>query len=348
MSKAAFFEKDENDFQKNFQNAMYALSWKFEPSKQRAPERARLSFTNSTNETTKTQSTLAPKQRNSSCDQFTVLDTEKNEKALQRPSSVSRTSIPNKIFATPTLFSLSYVDKGLAALPAKVLDNRHQINLLDLNMNKFEFFPTDLLLLKNLKILRLDNNRIKSLPNDLTQLQQLEMISLSYNLLQCLPPSLQKLPNLYDLNIEFNLLSSLGPEITDLKSLKALNINKNRLTLFPSAFCDMLSLNELCFEWFKYANPPLPALQRGKEGEQRIQRLREVCKALRQKNSKGLTFLSFLEAVSTSKVNLQTLDDTKKSFLHYAALYEDISVIKYLISVMPALLNLADSEGREK
>lgn len=338
-------DKEDSIVCENNQASIHSLSWKFEVRKQKGQDFHQYSSNNDRKLTGPSPVTNTNQQKYISNDPVAVVETEKNEKGPQRPVSGVRIN-QRKDPLTSTLFSLSYTEKGLTALPAEVIENKDKLNLLDLSVNRFEYFPTDLLFLKSLKVLRLDNNRIKCLPNDFSHLQQLEMLSLSYNLLQYLPSTLCKLPNLYDLNVEFNLINALGPEITDLKSLKVLNINKNRLVLFPSAFCDMVSVNDLCFEWFKYANPPIPARQRGREGEERINKLRETCKELRQKNQKGMNFQAFVETVSTAKVNLQALDDAQKSFLHYSALYEDISVMKFLISSLPALLDLTDKDGQ--
>lgn len=278
-------------------------------------------------------------------DQTKIVEPEnKNIKARRSVSAMRSTSETST--STTNIYALTYVDKELTTVPNEVLENKHQLNILDFNLNKFNSFPSELFLLQNLKVLRFDRNQLKSLPEGICNFQQLEVLSISHNLLQTLPRSLNRLINLCDLNVESNLLHSFGSEISELKSLKVLNINKNRFTLFPTAFCEMSNVVDLCFEWFKYTNPPLPPRQRGPEGEQKIHKLRDICKEVRQKNQPGLDFLLFLDVISTSSVDLTAVDRTQKSYLHYAAIYEDISVMKYLVSNVPSLLDLIDSEGQ--
>ena len=268
----------------------------------------------------------------------------KTQRGPQKPHSLMKHRQPNA--NKQSINSLTYIERQLVTLPSEVLSKQSLINLLDLSVNRFDAIPSQLMQLKMLKILRLDHNRIKSIPTEICQLEQLEVISLSYNFIQVLPKSFSQLNGLQELNIEFNLLDSIEPGLADTPNLRILNMSRNRFAIFPSAFHKMSNLTELTFEWFKYASPPLSSRQRGKAGEARIEQLRVDCKALAEKNQKGVNFPSFLEIVSTEEVKLHTLDESERSFLHYAALYEDVTVMKYMISYMPSLLDKLDVEGQ--
>lgn len=272
-------------------------------------------------------------------------ETEKNDVGPQRPALFLKHYHKQSSDSTE-IMSLSYVDKGLSTLPPEILEQKYEINSLDFNLNKFEFFPLEIVFFKNLKILRLDHNRIKCLPTDLSHMQSLQILSLSYNLLQLLPSTLSKLSQLQELNLEFNLLSSFGSEITDLKTLRIFNINKNRLTVLPSSFCNMLALNEFYFEWFKYANPPLSPKQKGPEGLAKIQIVRDACKQCRQNKQKGLDFSAFVNLFSTGEVDFHCFDLQQRTLLHYSAIYEDISVMKYVLNLHPDFLNQPDADGQ--
>ena len=267
----------------------------------------------------------------------------KSQFGNQKPFSVAKIGLQRSEIAS--LNALSYHRKELTSVPQEVLDKQSTLNLLDLTSNRFVQFPSELLQLTNLKVLRIDHNKIKTLPKGIEQLQSLECFTLSCNLLQFFPSTFSQLNCLIELNFEFNLIDNIDPQIVDLKNLRFVNMSRNRFTQFPSAFFKMSNLIDLNFEWFKYANPPLPSRQRGREGEMRIQKLRDACEKIASTGQKGIDFLEFIRLVSIQEPSLDFLDDMQRSFLHYASLSEDISVMKYLILHKPFLLNLADLEG---
>jgi len=279
--------------------------------------------------------------RNRGMDRFHYFQSIKN-----KPNFNNVIPKPKEYSNEPKNYAVTYVDQNLTKIPSEIFDHRVMLTILDLSKNKFEYFPLEIIQVQSLKVLKLDHNRIKCIPSEIVQLPNLEVLSIGHNQLQSLPLSLNKLTNLRELNLENNLLDYFAEEVTSLPNLKVLNILQNRLTYFPSTFANLTQLKELYFEWFKYSNPPLSHHQKGNDGEIYIQKLRDKCKDNQSKNIKGLSFLDFIEYFSTNGVDLMRIDTQNRTMLHIASLHEDISVIRYLISYVPELLDLIDKDSQ--
>jgi hypothetical protein len=239
-------------------------------------------------------------------------------------------------------YSVAYLDKGLVKIPPQALEKKNIITLLDLSRNKFEYFALEIIQITNLRVLRLDHNKIKCLPGEIFKLSKLEVLSLGYNSLQTLPTNFNKLVNLRELNLQNNLLETFSEELTGLKDLKTLNLLQNKLVHFSTTFRQMTGLTELHFEWFKYCNPPLTQHQKGIEGGKNIARLRELCEL--RKKDKGISFFDFIESFSTNPINLEEIDDQDRTLLHIASTFDDVSVIRYIISNLPSLIDKLDAD----
>ena len=267
----------------------------------------------------------------------------RTNKGPQRPATMVK--LGSQQSDNVNLHSLSYPERGLSVAPKEIAEHKDKLNILDLTSNRFDQFPNEILQLSKLKVLRIDHNKIKTIPSGIGQLQCLECFTLSCNLVQYFPNTMSQLKNLKELNFEFNLIDNIEPHVVDIKSLQVMNMARNRFTQFPCTFYKMSGIVELTFEWFKYCNPPLSNRQRGKDGEQRIQKLRDALEKLAENGQKGVNFLEFLQLMSLATPKLDNLDDAQRSLLHYSALYEDVSVMKYMITNLPFLLDLADLEG---
>lgn len=240
------------------------------------------------------------------------------------------------------VYALQYIDQNLVRMPIEANDQREILNVLDLSVNKLEYFPLEVIHFSNLRVLKLDHNKIKCLPNEIANLMNLEIFSISHNLLSSLVQTLPKLTKLRELNLEANLLEVLAPDVTDCPSLLILNVNQNRLSLFPVAFKKLTKLREFHFEWFKYTNPPMSTKQKR---EDILFKFRTICSQFDSPNKKYFTFQEFLDAISEKKVNLNSFDDYNRTILHTASIYEDISVLKYVMSNIPSLTDLVDKDN---
>jgi len=242
-------------------------------------------------------------------------------------------------------FAAAFVEKSLVKLPSNISEKKELLTVLDLSKNKFEYFPLEISQFVNLRVLRLDYNKIKCIPGEIYKLTKLEILSMAHNSLQTLPSTFSKLTSLKEVNIQSNLLEIFPEEITALKGLTFLNIVQNKLAWFPSSFKNLTNLTELHFEWFKYTKPAMTQFQKGKDGEEVIKRLLWKCAELAEKNIKGMSFLEFIEYFSTHPVNLYDVDVQERTILHTASIYDDISVIRYLISNAPDLIDRLDKDN---
>lgn len=236
-------------------------------------------------------------------------------------------------------------DKGLVRIPANLLDLKATLTTLDISKNKFEYFPLEIVQLQALTTLKLDHNRIKCIPGEVVKLSHLQVFSISHNLIQTLPSNFAKLGSLKELNIEYNILESFNQELTDLTGLESLNILQNRLVNFPCSFKTLGNLTKFTFEWFRYANPPQNAYLNGKDDEHTLKKLRNKCAELSNRNVKNFSFYEFLEFFSYDKVNLKPKNAKSRTMLHIAAVNEDISVLRYLITNVPDLLDMVDRDN---
>ena len=267
----------------------------------------------------------------------------KSQKAILRQLNKSRSFITDTSIKAPNIYALQYIDQNLLKLPPEANKQRLILNILDLSVNKLEYFPLEVIFFENLKVLKLDHNKIKSIPNEFRNLRNLEILSVAHNLIQFLPQTLPRLSEkLIELNIEGNVIENFGNEITDLANLQILNMMQNRFVSFSCSFKDLKKLKELYFEWFKYANPPMSVRQRK---EETLQRLRQLCVEFDQKGKKQLNFVEFLDYLSENKVNIHSIDSYNRNIIYTAALNEDISVLKYILTNSNKNIDIIDKDN---
>ena len=231
-------------------------------------------------------------------------------------------------FRQKGLFSLLQVSKNLIEL--------------DLSSNSLVFFPIELIHLTFLRTLKLDYNEIKSLSYDIDKLTNIEFLSVSNNFLTNLPQNFAKMKNLKVLNIGKNLLKDISP-VCSIKSLEILYIYGNSFTEIPIALKNLENLKEFALEWWKYTEPAInPVIKRPQNN--RI--FEKLFGFLGSKTAKNVDFFEFLRFFSTEKLDFQQKDAKGRTFLHNAALYEELGVLTAISAKNPKLLNLLDKDSQ--
>ena len=275
-----------------------------------------------------------------------------NLETFQHFQSHKNKTLANNIYPLPNEADLRshravavYTDRNLNRLPTELSATRLKFQMLDVSRNSIMDFPIEITQMPWLKSLKLDHNKIKSLPDQISNLVNLECLSLSYNKLENLPEGLCKLSKLNYLDLEGNFLKGFSKEITGLKSLETLNIVHNKLVEFPTDFTTLAHLCEFSFEWLRYAIPHLNTTQKGKEGIYIIKKLQNKCMELSMKSIRTMSFESFIGILSYQKIDISNRDFNKRTILHTATLYGDISVMDYLATKYPHLLDEQDQDG---
>lgn len=284
--------------------------------------------------------------QNVSCDTSFPRFIELHNQASQIPSLsyYNSTKTPPKSRLTgPIKDNTSNHEKqGLSQIPREILERKTPLVSLNLSCNKFEYFPMEILQIKTLCTLKMDHNKLKSLPLEISQLSNLEFFSFSYNSIPFLPVSMTKLTKLKELNVQSNMINTLPIDLENFKDLRNLNILHNYLDSLPTSFGKLSMLQDFCLEWFRYTDPKLPVHQRGLDGEINIKKIREKCNNLQLMNIKTLSIEGFLELFSSKKRDLSALDDFGRTIAHEACLNEDISILKYVLSRTPEIIDACD------
>ena len=231
-------------------------------------------------------------------------------------------------FRQKGLFSLLQVSKNLIEL--------------DLSSNSLVFFPIELIHLTCLRTLKLDYNEIKSLSYDIDKLTNIEFLSVSNNFLTNLPQNFAKMKNLKVLNIGKNLIKDISP-VCSIKSLEILYIYGNSFTEIPVSLKNIENLKEFALEWWKYTEPAInPVIKR----PQNNRVFEKLFNFLGSKNTKNVDFFEFLRFFSTEKLDFQQKDAKGRTFLHNAALYEELGALTAISAKYPKLLNLLDKDSQ--
>ena len=159
--------------------------------------------------------------------------------------------------------------------------NFENIYVLDLRENMLSKLSKSISLLKQLKVLRLDFNPKTFLPNSISLLENLEILTVSNNELRGLPISIQNLIKLKTLKLSSN---KIAIKIGHLKYLECLHLDSNYFSEIPTILNYLKHLNEFCFEWFEYLEPPFQKTNKDNIGKTIIQLI---------KNSLLLRFIVF-------------------------------------------------------
>ncbi len=173
--------------------------------------------------------------------------------------------------------------------------NFENLYVLDLRENKLSKLSKSISCLKQLKVLRLDYNQITFLPNSIGLLENLEILTVSNNELKSLPISIQNLLKLKTLKISNNKISKIPIEIGHLKYLECLHIDSNYFSEIPTTIYYLKHLNEFCFEWFEYLEPPFQKTNKDNIGKTIIQLIKNSLQELLKQNILFCDFHTFVE-----------------------------------------------------
>lgn len=221
-------------------------------------------------------------------------------------------------------------------------------NLVDLNLsyNELADFPKIICQLTQLKFLKLDFNKIETLPNEISAFSNLEFFSISNNKLTTITENIIHLQNLKCFNIGKNYLKQLNIELTCLEHLEVLYIYGNLLESFPSSFRNMINLNEFAFEWFNYTAPSIDTIIKKSSHGNVFTRLFLLCKEMEILKIQEISFINFIQSLSTNPIDFNKSDHKLRNMLHIASLKDEISVISNLTKEFPDLLNQVDKENQ--
>ena len=134
--------------------------------------------------------------------------------------------------------NLGYND--LTSLPNEMSLLANTLNILWLDDNEFQTFPTIVSQLHELQELRISNNCISYIPPVISQLTKLETLALDNNEIQEFPEGILKIPTLRHLWLRQNELPDIPEDINIASSLRTLSLSSNKLLKVP----DSISLLE--------------------------------------------------------------------------------------------------------
>lgn len=163
---------------------------------------------------------------------------------------------------------------GLTEFPPEIFDLAETLEILDLSGNALIELPSDLHLLKKLRIIFCSNNQFTHLPEVLGQCENLSMIGFKANKINHIPENtiptrtlrwfivtdneLKKVPDalgdcshLQKLMLAGNQLTSLPNGMANCHALELLRISANQFTALPDFLFDLPNLT-----WLAYAGNP--------------------------------------------------------------------------------------------
>lgn len=128
-----------------------------------------------------------------------------------------------------------------------------------LDDNQFELFPSCLFQLINLKALRLSNNMLHEVPPMIESLDRLEILALDNNEIIDFPNGLLSLKGLKQLWLRQNKIEILPHNLSALESLETFSISSNRLSSLPDNIWEISKLKCLYINGNKLTSISLPA-----------------------------------------------------------------------------------------
>ena len=206
---------------------------------------------------------------------------------------------------------------------------------------KLKDLPANFCNLINLKQLSLESNYLTKIPIFLLEKMSIESFSIKHNLLEVLPEKYYKWSDsLFSFDFSHNQIDRIENNISELKNLRRLVINNNNFIKIPTSISTITFLDEFELDWFKYTFPPNNCSISG----DLLKKLMKICESfLNQKHF--LTFIEFLELMSTKKLELNKTFTKKRNLIHRAAVENDIGALRSLIYLLPDTLNDLDSEN---
>jgi hypothetical protein len=163
---------------------------------------------------------------------------------------------------------------GLKDFPSEIFDLAETLEILDLSSNALNDLPSDLHLLKKLRIIFCSNNQFTHLPEVLGQCENLSMIGfkankinhiaedaiptrtlrwfiVTDNALKKVPDALGDCSHLQKLMLAGNQLNALPTRMANCHALELLRISANQFTALPDFLFDLPKLT-----WLAYAGNP--------------------------------------------------------------------------------------------
>ena len=193
--------------------------------------------------------------------------------------------------------------------------NFENLYVLDLRENKLSKLSKSISSLKQLKVLRLDFNQITFLPNSIGLIENLEILTISNNELRGLPISIQNLLKLKTLKLSNNKISKIPIEIGHLKYLECLHLDSNYFSEIPTTLYYLKHLNEFCFEWLEYLEPPFQKTNKDNIGKTIIQLIKNSLQELLKQNILFCDFHTFIERNSNKATFRGDSNGNDKSFV---------------------------------
>jgi Leucine-rich repeat (LRR) protein len=164
------------------------------------------------------------------------------------------TEVPPSLFNT-LILGVGYIRgvmlsrNRIQEIPRKLCKCMRWLSRIDMSNNEVSKLPENIHLMSNLKDLNLDHNRLEVLPANLMKLQGLERLNLSSNWFSKLPDDFGELTGLSDLKLQANNLECLPPTFQKLR-VRNLDLSNNQLVTLA-----VLPLPEKIEEWVMVKDP---------------------------------------------------------------------------------------------
>jgi Leucine-rich repeat (LRR) protein len=139
---------------------------------------------------------------------------------------------------------LRFNQQCLQYFPPEILQLKQLVEL-DMHASALQYIPPAISQLAKLEILDLHENKILSIPHEISRLTQLEYLNLNYNQIQSLPPQISQLTRLHTLLLYSNKISSLPTEFSQLTQLRHLSLSENNLHQIPPEIFKLKQLRTL-------------------------------------------------------------------------------------------------------
>jgi Leucine-rich repeat (LRR) protein len=120
-----------------------------------------------------------------------------------------------------------------------------RVTILTLTSRDIAILPIEFLQLHNLQYLDLSVNRIVSLPEWMNRLTALKTLNLSHNKLEKIPEWIGRYTTLRKLDLSYNKLEKLPTGISQCAALERVNVSNNQIKEFPKELLCLRQLIEL-------------------------------------------------------------------------------------------------------
>lgn len=166
----------------------------------------------------------------------------------------------SKLIGGPMHASKFTSKAGLTELPDSFAQ-LSELESLQLDGNRFQLFPQEILKLTKLSYLDLSMNAIQEIPEEIGQLDQLTYLKLSRNSFRHLPEGISRLKKLKRLRLDGLILEDLPKGIGELEKLEMLEICLGELHSIPSEIQQLKNLKDFYLEGTKIDEIDVNALR---------------------------------------------------------------------------------------